>query len=419
MPMDLTDSQRSRRDEFAAFAAHDVAPFVADWDRTQRIPTPVIEKLGAAGYLGSSIPRVHGGQGWDWITFGLLNEALGRVSSALTGVLTVQTMVSMSILKWGTLAQVRDWLRPLAEGRAIAGFALTEPGAGSALNSLATRFTATPGGLVLNGTKRWISCGQFADLFLVFGMLGKQPVACIVPWDAPGVRVEPIRDLMAFRAAGLAQIHFQDVAVPAANIVGKPGFALSHVAQVGLHFGRLSTACSALGLLRGCFEESTAYAGARRIGATALGDLGMIRALVARMGTDLEAAQALCFQACRSCDGHLPEAFERTLIAKYFTSRAAVRSASDAVQIHGASGCHESSAVSRFYRDAKIMEVIEGTTQVHEDLLGQIFIGRGAALAGSTQIQANDHDSPVADPRAAGRSREDRPVQQHGSPVSG
>ena len=136
----------------------------------------------------------------------------------------------------------------------------------------------------------------------------------------------------------------------------------------------------ALGLLRGCFEESIAYAATRKIGDNTVGDIGMIRSLIARMGTDLEAGSFLCHSACRAEDDHLPEAFEKTLMAKYFTSRAAVRAASDAVQIRGASGCHGSSPVSRYYRDAKIMEIIEGTTQIHEDILGKMFVDQAGRL---------------------------------------
>jgi alkylation response protein AidB-like acyl-CoA dehydrogenase len=210
----------------------------------------------------------------------------------------------------------------------------------------------------------------------VFGKLGDRSLACLVPRETPGLEVEPIHDLMGFRAAGLAKLAFNNVEVPPANVVGKPGFALSHVAPVGLHYGRISTACSALGLLRGCFEESVAWAATRKIGNQPLGDIGMIRSLIAEMGTDLEAGSFLCHSACRAADGNLPEAFEKAVMAKYFTSRAAVRAASDAVQIRGAAGCHGSSPVSRFYRDAKIMEIIEGTTQIHEHILGGMFVGQ-------------------------------------------
>jgi alkylation response protein AidB-like acyl-CoA dehydrogenase len=379
----LADAPRATREEFQAFVALNVAPFAEQWDRDQRIPDSVISSLARCGYLGGSLPQQYGGRGWDIVTFGLLNEALGRGSPALTGVLTVQTMVAMALLKWGTEEQKCRWLPALARGEIIGAFALTEPGAGSALESLTTEFVqgSTPDALILNGGKKWISCAQFASVFLVFGKLGALSVACLVPRDTPGLGVEPLYDLMAFRAAGLAQLHFDNVEVPFANVVGKPGFALSHVAPVGLHYGRISTACSALGLLRGCFEESIAYASSRRIGSGTVGDLGMIRSLIARMGADLEAAWALCRNACRAEDDHLPEAFEKTLIAKYFTSRAVVRGASDAVQIRGASGCHASSPVSRYYRDAKIMEIIEGTTQIHEDILGQLFVQQAGRLA--------------------------------------
>jgi alkylation response protein AidB-like acyl-CoA dehydrogenase len=224
---------------------------------------------------------------------------------------------------------------------------------------------------------------------------------------------------MGFRAAGLAELRFENVRVPTANLVGKPGFALSHVAQHGLHFARLSTACSALGLLRGCFEEGTTYAATRRIDGAAAGDLGMIRTLIARMGTDLSAARALCYEACQASQERLPEAIESVLIAKYFASRAAVRAASDAVQIHGAAGCHGSAAVSRYYRDAKILEIIEGTTQVHEEILGKMFVDRAAARPRATQPDANEHErSTVARPCANRSSSDDRQVQSHASAVS-
>jgi len=373
----LTDQQTARRDKFKAFVKDNVEPFAEKWDREQKISEPVIGALAKLGYLGCSLPAPHGGLGWDTVTFGLLNEALGRGSSSLTGVLTVQTMVSKALLKWGSGEQIKKWIPPLAKGEIIGAFALTEPGAGSDIQSLVTEFTqAGDGSLVLNGVKKWITCGQFASLFLVFGKLGDRSLACLVPRNTPGLDVEPIHDLMGFRAAGLAKLVFKNVEVPATNVVGKPGFALSHVAPVGLHYGRISTACSALGLLRGCFEESVSWAVTRKIGDRPLGDLGMMRSLIADMGTNLEAGGFLCHSACHAADENLPEAFEKAVMAKYFTSRAAVKAASDAVQIRGAAGCHASSPVSRFYRDSKIMEIIEGTTQVHEHLLGGMFLGQ-------------------------------------------
>lgn len=371
----LTEHQKAKHREFKAFVNENVEPYAEQWDREQKIPESAILTLATSGYFGCSIPSRYGGQGWDTVTFGLLNEALGRGSASLTGVLTVQTMVSKALLKWGSAEQVQKWIPLLAKGEIIGSFALTEPGAGSDINALVTEFTQSDNGaLLLNGAKKWITAAQFASLFLVFGKLGNRSLACLVPREASGLEVEPIHDLMGFRAAGLAKLTFKNVEVPATSVVGKLGFALSHVAPVGLHYGRISTACNAFGLLRGCFEESVAWAATRKIGNEPLGNLGMIRTLIAAMGTDLEAGGFLCHNACRTADENVPEAFEKAVMAKYFTSRAAVRAAADAVQIRGAAGCHGSSPVSRFYRDAKIMEIIEGTTQIHEHLLGGMFV---------------------------------------------
>jgi glutaryl-CoA dehydrogenase (non-decarboxylating) len=372
----LTHEQRARYEEFQQFAAAKIEPFAGEWDRNQQIPAEALSQLGRAGYLGACIPSEYGGQGWDVVTFGLLNEALGRSDSAFNGVVTVQSMISMALLKWGTNEQRKKWLPLLASGEMFGAFALTEPGVGSDTQSLATAYQPDNrgNGLILSGEKKWITSGQFADVFLVFGKLEQKPLACLVPRDSRGLEVEPIRDLMGFRAAGLACLHFNEVAVSAANIMGKPGFALSHVVPVGLQYGRISTACSALGLLRGCFEESTAYAASRRVGEKRVGDLGMIQSLIAKMGANLEAAKLLCWSACRAEDDHIPETFTKAFIAKYFTSRAAVEAAADSVQIQGAAGCHESSPVARYYRGAKIMEIIEGTTQVHEFVLGKTFV---------------------------------------------
>src|SRR6266850_1329834 len=212
----LTETQKGKHEEFKAFVRLNVQPFAEEWDRDQKIPDSIISKLAQWGYMGGSLPTDYCGQGWDTVTFGLLNEALGRGSSALTDVVTVQTMVAMVLLKWGTTEQKRQWLPPIANGEIIAAFALTEPGAGSDLESLVTEFTADSrgGSLILNGAKKWISCAQFAAAFLVVGKLGRHSVACLLPRETPGLEVEPISDLMGFRAAGLGQVRFHDVKVP-------------------------------------------------------------------------------------------------------------------------------------------------------------------------------------------------------------
>lgn len=376
----LTAEQKNRYTEFKNFIKSNVEPYAAKWDQNQEMPDDFLTLLANSGYLGSNIPAEFGGKGWDFVTFGLLNEAVGRGISSLTDLLTIQAMVSMSLLKWGSKDQKNKWLNPLAKGEIIGAFALTEPKVGSAIQNLETNFRKQGDKYILNGKKRWTSYGEKAYLFLIFGKDGDKSIAALITKDTPGLDITPLKNMMGFKAAHMAQLSFHEIEIPETDIVGKPGFALSHVASIGLHYGRISTACSALGLLRACFEESILYASSRKIGNKLVGDEGMIRSLIARMGTDLHAGSLLCYSACKAEDEHTPDVYEKVQMAKYFTSRAAVKAASDAVQIRGASGCHESSPVARYYRDSKIMEIIEGTTQVHERMLGKTFVDKANKL---------------------------------------
>jgi alkylation response protein AidB-like acyl-CoA dehydrogenase len=370
----LTVDQKERYNEFCEFIKTNVEPNASKWDQNENIPEDFLSLFGKSGYLGANIPNEFGGKGWDFVTIGLLNEAVGRGISSLADLLTIQAMVSMTLLKWGSKDQKDKWLNLLAKGEAIGSFALTEPNVGSAIKNLETKFKKRGNKYILNGRKRWISYGEKADLFLIFGKDGDNSIAALITKNTPGLEINPIKNMMGFRAAHMAQLNFHEIEIPESDIVGKPGFALSHIAPVGLHYGRISTSCSALGLLRACFEESVVYASIRKIGNKTVGDEGMIRSFIARMGTDLQAASLLCFTACKAEDEHSTDVYEKVQMAKYFTSRAVVKAASNAVQIRGANGCHESSPVARYYRDSKIMEIIEGTTQIHESILGKAFV---------------------------------------------
>ena len=325
-----------------------VEPFAEQWDRDQRIPDSVISKLAQSGYLGCSLPPDYGGQGWDIVTFGLLNEALGRGSSALTGVLTVQAMVSMALLKWGTTEQKRKWLPPLARGEMIGAFALTEPGAGSAIESLTTEFTRDPTGdrLILNGHKKWISCAQFAD-----GVSGVWEARATVrsrawcPGTLPVFASNLSRDLMGFRAAGLARAPLR-----------RRGSAISQPRRqtwfraVARRAGRLALRKNQHGLL-GAGTSERMFRRKHRLRGHAEDrrqDRGRHRddpIVDCQNGHRFGGRRVSCATAPAARKTIIfPKPLKRRLMAKYFTSRAAVRAASDAVQIRGASGCHGSSA---------------------------------------------------------------------------
>jgi alkylation response protein AidB-like acyl-CoA dehydrogenase len=376
----LTGEQQSHYREFCEFVRQHVAPHAADWDKRRGVPQEVIKFCSKAGYVGGIIPGEFGGGGWDTVTFGLLNEAIGSASSSLCALFTVHTMVAMPLAKWGTPDQQKRFLEPMARGELIASFALTEPKVGSDMQAIETTFTLRGDIYLLNGTKKWITYSGISDIFLVFGKTTEgKPLACIIRSNAPGVKVTRLEDLLGFRAAYVSQVDFNDCEIRQEDVVGKPGLALAYVAPYGLHYGRMSTAWSAVGLLRACLETGAAYASQRRAFDSPIIDHGMIRQIITDMGVNLEAAQLLCLSAAMADDAHSPKAMEKTLMAKYFASRAAVRAAADTVQVMGAAGCHEENPAARYYRNSKIMEIIEGTNQVLQRVLGKSFSRRTPA----------------------------------------
>lgn len=372
----LSEIQLERYNSFKDFVQFNVKPSASEWDKSEEVPQTIIDKMSGSGYLGSFIPKEYGGQEWDIITFGLLNEAVGNGMAALADMITIQAMVSAVLLKWGTKSQKSLWLEQLASGKIKAGFAMTEPETGSDIQSIKTEFIYDGKCYLLNGSKKWISYGQTADLFLVFGKVNAQPLACLLPRESTGLEIIPINNLIGFRSAKLAQLNFNNIKIPPENIIGNPGFGLSIIAPTALHYGRISAACSALGLLRACFEESISFSSERKISGKSIGEKGMIKSMLAEMGTDLQAASLLCYSACKAENEHRSDVYEKVLMAKYFTSKAAVKAASNGIQLKGASGCMESDPAARYYRDAKIFEIIEGTTQVHEELLGKAFLDK-------------------------------------------
>jgi len=372
----LTEDHKTRYHGFCEFVREHVAPHAAEWDKNQAVPREVIDLCSKAGFVGGIIPKEFGGGGWDAVTFGLFNEAVGAASSSLCALFTVQTMVGTILAKWGTPDQQNKYLAPMAKGDMIASFAMTEPNVGSDIQSVETTFTPQEQGegYLLNGTKKWITYSGAADIFLVFGKdKENNSMASIVRSDAPGVTVVPLKDMLGFRGAYLSRLEFNNVEIRPGDLVGKPGLVMKYVAPYGLHYGRMSTAWHSAGLLRACVETAAAYASERRQFGRPIMDHGMIRQIITDMGVDLEAAQHLCLGASAADDSHAPGAIEKTLIAKYFASRAAVRAAADTIQVMGAAGCHEENPAARYYRNSKIMEIIEGTSQIHQDILGKSF----------------------------------------------
>jgi glutaryl-CoA dehydrogenase (non-decarboxylating) len=366
MKIELTAKQREDREAFRAFAEREIAPNADQYDEAEEISSNLIEKLALQGYLGAVLPERNGGMGLDMISCGLLNEEVGRACSSVRSLLTVHGMVSLALQRWGSSEQKEVWLPQLASGARIAAFGLTEANVGSDAKSVET--TATPSGnsYLLNGQKKWITFGQIADVFLIFAQSEGKPAAFLVERKTPGLVINPIRGMLGVRASMLAELRLEECCISRSNLVGQVNFGFSHVAATALDYGRYSVACGCVGIGQACVEACLRYTNVRRQFGVYLREHQLVQQMLTEMITNVKAARLLCYQAGYLKDARDPRAITETSIAKYFASRTAFKAANDAVQIHGANGCSREYQVQRYLRDAKIMEIIEGSTQMQQ-----------------------------------------------------
>ncbi|MBF0439448.1 MAG: acyl-CoA dehydrogenase family protein [Magnetococcales bacterium] len=370
--MEWTSEQLIAQEAYKAFVDEYVDPFADVWDQEERLPFETIQAMASRGYLGATVAREFGGGGLDSVTFGLLCEEIGRGSASLLSLLTVHGMVCQALSIWGSSSQQQFWLPKLASGAIIGAFALTEPKIGSDAKNVETTATRLEdGSYVLDGEKKWISCGQIADLFLVFAQFEGKPVAFLVEKDRVGFSSKPLAGLLGFRSAMLASLTFDGCIVPEENMVGRPGFGFSHVAGAALDHGRFCVGCGCVGLSRACLEASLDYTSQRKQFGVHLREHPLIQRMITDMITHIEAARLLCIDAGRMKDERDPRSIMATSTAKYFASSMAARIASDAVQIHGANGCGPDYPVQRYFRDAKIMEIIEGSNQIQQTIIAK------------------------------------------------
>jgi hypothetical protein len=371
MATELTDAQRDSRASFRTFVEEQVAPAAGDFDRAERIPNEMMREFGDRGYLGALVPVEYGGQGMDAMTWGLLCEEIGRGSASLVSLLTVHSMVIQALIRWGDEDQRNTWLPKLASGQTLAAFGLSEPDIGSDAGHCKTAARSDGGDLIIQGEKRWISFGQVADLFLIFGFLDGQSTAFLVESGSSGFDRSPTTGMLGFRSAMLASLHLDGCRIPESNVVGRPGFGFSHVAGTALDHGRFCIAWGALGLIEACISASLDYAESREQFGAPLKDHQLVKAMIANMFVQSRAARLLCSNAAHLKESGSPSLIMETSIAKYFSSQAAVRIALDAVQIHGANGCSDDYPVARYLRDAKVFEIIEGSNQIQQIIIAK------------------------------------------------
>ncbi|MEW5722451.1 MAG: acyl-CoA dehydrogenase family protein [Thermodesulfobacteriota bacterium] len=383
MDFDLSDEHRMIRDLAREFAEEVITPRSEEMERTGEYPYDIIEQMAGLGMMGIPFPEEYGGSGGDWVGMHLLIEEISRGDLTLAAMLDVTTsVVAQELFAFGTEEQKKKWLPPLARGEKVGAFGLTEPDVGS--DAAALRTTAVPddGHWVLNGTKQFITNVGLknASLIIVAARMREKPgqagpvATFIVPTDAPGFSLGRRYDKMAWHASATHQVILEDCRIPRENLLGDPdrGFA-QHLAV--LQTGRISIAAMSVGAGQACLDHSLRYARERVQFGRPIFEHQAVQFKLADMAAHLELARNQYLKAAWLKDQGRPHAFEAT-VAKLFASEMLEKTASDAVQIHGGYGYMNEYPVSRIYKCAKLMQIVEGTSEVMRLILGRSLAER-------------------------------------------
>lgn len=371
----LTEEQRMIRDAAREFATEVLVPNAGQWDREASIPDAVIRQLGEIGLLGMIVPAELGGTYSDYTAYALAMEEIAAGCASCATLMSVHNSVGCGpILKFGTDAQKAEYLPKLASGEVIGAFCLTEPQAGSEANNLRTRAIERDGQWVISGNKQFVTNGRRAGLAIVFAVtdpdLGKKGIsAFIVPTGTPGFNVGPPEHKLGIRASDTCPITFDDCAIPAANLLGERGEGLK-IALSNLEGGRIGIAAQALGIARAALDAARAYSHERVQFGRPIHEHQSVANMLADMHTQLNAARLLVLHAARMRTEGIPCLSEASQ-AKLFASEMAERVCSDAIQIHGGYGYLQDYPVERHYRDARITQIYEGTSEVQRMVIAR------------------------------------------------
>ena len=356
--------QRTARD----FAREKVLPLAHEIDERKHVPDELIAEMGALGFMGIDVPERYGGSGLDSLTYVLVAEEVNR-ACASTGVMLCShvSLAIEPILRWGSDSQKQRWIPGMARGEKLGCFALSEPASGSDAASMRTMARRAGDGWVLDGTKNFITNGSRADVCVVFAQTDpalrhRGIAAFVVEKGTPGFSVGKLESKLGIRGSDTAQLVFQDCRVPAENLIGAVGQGFK-IALSTLDGGRISIAAQAIGIARACLEDSLAYAKQRQAFGKPIAELQAIQQMLADMATEIDAARLLTWHAATLRDHgepHIMEAAE----AKLFASTVAVDAARDCVQIFGGYGYLTDFPAERHYRDSKITEIYEGTSEI-------------------------------------------------------
>jgi alkylation response protein AidB-like acyl-CoA dehydrogenase len=371
----LTDEQRMIRDMAREFAQAELAPRAGQWDEEGWIPDTVVAKMGELGLLGMIVPEEWGGTFSDYVAYALAIEEIAAGCASTATLMSVHNSVGCGpVLAWGSEAQKKAWLPDMAAGRKIGCFCLTEPQAGSEAHNLRTRATRTDGGWVLDGAKQFVTNGKRAAVAIVFAVtdpeLGKRGLsAFIVPTDTPGFNDQKLERKLGIRASDTCAIVLDECAIPVECLLGPRGKGLA-IALSNLEGGRIGIAAQALGIARAAFEASLAYARERTQFGKKLIEHPSISNYLADMHTRINAARLLILHAARMRTEGIPCLSEASQ-AKLYASELAEWVCSKAIQIHGGYGYLQDYPVERHYRDARITQIYEGTSEIQRLLIAR------------------------------------------------
>lgn len=375
---DLTDEQRQIAQLAAEIAQREIAPHIAEWDRHHTFPRDLYHKLGQAGLMGIIVPERYGGAGADYVSYALAIEELARVDAGTAVTVSVHTMICSALVRLGSEALKKHWLPKLASGEAIGAFALTEPDAGSDAAALRATATRVEGGYSLSGRKQWCTNGSVAGVTMGMFRTGrggaKGVSAFLVPADADGITVEKLTEKLGIHTSNTCDLAFDDVHVSELALLGNEGDGFGS-AMTALAGGRIGIAAQATGILAACLQHSVAFAKDRVAFGRAIGAFEGVSFKIAQMATDLDAARMLVYRAAALADAGKPFVVEASK-AKLFASTAARKHAAEAVQIHGGYGYTTEFPVERFYRDAKITEIYEGTSEIQQIIIARSLLGK-------------------------------------------
>jgi alkylation response protein AidB-like acyl-CoA dehydrogenase len=373
--MRLTDEQRMLRDTAREFAQRELAPNAAEWDRTAQFPAEALAELGRLGFMGMLVPPEYGGAGADHVGYALALEEIAAGDGSVSTILSVHNSVGcMPILRYGSAEQKERFLRPMAAGEMLACFCLTEPGAGSDAAAIKARARRHGNRWVVNGTKQFITSGANAQVAIVFAVTdpdaGRRGIsAFIVPTSTPGYRVARLEKKLGQRASDTAQLVFEDMELTPDLLLGAEGEGY-RIALSNLEGGRIGIAAQALGMARAAYEAALAYAKEREaFGEKIIGHQAVAFRL-ADMATGLAAARGLILDAAGRRDAGEPCLTEAAM-AKLFASEMAERVASDAIQIHGGYGYLADFPVERIYRDVRVCQIYEGTSDIQRIVIAR------------------------------------------------